>query len=96
MVIIATMSFPPESRDEMKKRFLEQPPLPEGITIKGHYTNTAEGEGIKTIVIYEVDQSKFVEGMLTVNNRYVKYYGVPGFSYSVQPWLEIKEALKLN
>ncbi len=96
MVVITMMSYPPESQSEIVKRFMELPPLPEGITMKGHYINTEVGEGIKTIVIYEVDQTKFVDAMIAIGSRYLRYYGVPGFTYSIQAWLEIKEGLKMS
>jgi hypothetical protein len=94
MVIIGILSYPPESSKEMAKRFLEQPPLPTYITMKGPYFISELGEGIKSIVIYEFDQSKFSEANQFIITRYTKYYGVPGFTYSVHTWLETKEALK--
>ena len=94
MVIIGILSYPPESSKEMGKRFLEQPPGPAYITIKGPYFSSQLGEGIKSIVIYEYDQSKFSEVNQFLIARYAKYYGVPGFTYSIHPWLEVKEALK--
>ena len=94
MVIIGILSYPPESAKEMAKRFLEQPPAPAYITMKGPYFSAELGEGTKSIVIYEFDQSKFSEIYQFIITRYTKYYGVPGFTYSVHPWLEAKEALK--
>ncbi len=57
MVIIGILSYLPESSKEMAKRFLEQPPLPSYITMKGPYFSREVGEGIESIVIYEFDQS---------------------------------------
>ena len=94
MVIIGFLSYPPESSKEMAKRFLEQPPLPTYLTMKGPYFSSELGEGIKSIVIYEFDQSKFSEVNQFIITRFTKYYGVPGFTYSIHPWLEAKEALK--
>ncbi len=51
MVIIGILSYLPESSKEMAKRFLEQPPLPSYITMKGPYFGSEVGEGIKSIVI---------------------------------------------
>ena len=94
MVIIGTLSYPPESSKEMAKRFLEQPSVPAYITMKGPYFSSEVGEGTKAIAIYEFDQSKFSEVNQFIITRFTKYYGVPGFTYSVHPWLEAKEALK--
>ena len=95
MVIIATISFPPESAKEIGKRVLELPPLPKYVTMKGPYVSSDVGVGIKAITVYEFDQSQVRETMELVSNRYVKYYGVPGFTYSIQVWQETAEALKL-
>jgi hypothetical protein len=94
MVIIGILSYPPESSKEMAKRFLEQPPLPAYITMKGPYFSSQVEEGMKSIVVYEFDQSKFSEVNQFIITRFTKYYGVPGFTYSVNTWLEAKEALK--
>ena len=96
MVIITSVSYPPESVDEIAKRFMELPPLPDYITIKGPYINSLEGVGLQTITVYEIeDQSRLAEAITFVGSRMVVYYGVPGFTYSAFPWLEIEEALKL-
>jgi hypothetical protein len=94
MVIIVTMAYPPESAKEIVKRFKEQPPLPAYITLRGPYAIGEVGVGIKVITIYEYDQSKFSEAMDFLGARYAKYVGVPGYTYSIQTWVELKEALK--
>ncbi len=94
MVIIGILSYPPESSKEMAKRFLEQPAVPAYITMRGPYFSADVGEGNKAIVIYEFDQSKFSEANQFIITRFTKYYGVPGFTFSVNTWLEAKEALK--
>jgi hypothetical protein len=94
MVIVAFLSYPPESVKEVTKRFMELPALPAYITMKGPYVSGEVGAGIKVISIYEFDQSKVPETMGLIAARYAKYFGVPGFTYSANIWLEIKEALK--
>ena len=95
MVIIANMSYPTESAGEMPKRFMEQPPLPAYITMKGPYGIFEVGAGIKLIVIYEFDKSKLSEAYEAIAARCTKYLGVPGLTYSTNIWLEAKEAIKL-
>ena len=94
MVIIGITSYPPESVKEHVKRFMELPPLPAYITMKGPYVSSEVGTGIKSISIYEYDQSKFSEAMEVLLARYAKYFGQPGFTYSLHAWHEAKEALK--
>jgi hypothetical protein len=95
MVIIGMLSYPPESAKEIGKRFLAQKPEPSYLTRKGLYILSKIGEGIQTITIYECENSKLSDGMDYIANRYTAYFGVPGFTYSVQVWFEISEALKM-
>jgi hypothetical protein len=46
MVIIGIMSYLPENAKEVAKRFLELPPLPAYITMKGPYVSSEVGAGI--------------------------------------------------
>jgi hypothetical protein len=95
MVIISIVSYPTESSKEVGKRLGEAPPPPAYVTIKGPYVSSEVGVGIKSIVLYEYDQSKTREAIEYVNNRLAKYIGIPGFTYSTHLWLEAREALKL-
>jgi hypothetical protein len=72
---------------------MEQPALPAYITMKGPYFSTETGAGIKTITIYEFDQSKFSEAIGVLGARSAKYF-MPGLTYSLDEWLEVNEALK--
>ena len=95
MVILSLTSYPPESAKEVGKRFVEMPPLPDYITMKGPYITSAVGEGIKGITIYEFEDSKYPEASKFLNERVVVLFDVPGFTYSIEPWLEVQDALKL-
>lgn len=92
MVIIGMISFPTESSIEMGKRFMELPPY---LNKKGPYFSTELGVGIKAISIFEFDPSKLAEASEFINNYYARYIGVPGYTYTVEVWLEAMEALKL-
>lgn len=94
MVIIGMQSYPPESSKELANRFANIPPLPPYVTMKGPYFSSEIGGGVKTITIYEFDQAKGSEAIQAIYNRYAKYYGTPGFTYSINIWLDVKEALK--
>jgi hypothetical protein len=95
MVIIGIISFPPESGTEVGKRLMQLPPLPPFMTLKGPFLISEVGTGIKSITLFEFDQTKTGEAMEYVANRYAKYIGVPGLTYSVALWFEAKEALKM-
>ena len=95
MIIIANTAFPTEHSNEMGKRFGKLPPLPAYMTQKGPYVNSEVGLGVKTVSLYEFDQSKTKEAMEFVGDRYTKFFGVPGFTYSILVWYDVIEAFKM-
>ena len=95
MVIIGTNSFPPESANEIGKRFLELPPLPDYLTMKGPYVHGMMEGGIQGVEVFELDKAKLAEGVEYVTNRYVTYFGIPGFRYAIAPYFEAQEALQM-
>jgi hypothetical protein len=94
MVFITILSYPPGGAKEIGKRFLELPPLPTYITRKGPYFSSEVGAGVKSISIYEFDQSRLSEAREIILNRLGKFFDIPGFTYSAHEWIEVKEALK--
>ena len=95
MVIVAQISYPPESANQIAKRFIEAPPLPAYITRKGPYVSSELTEGILSLNIYEMDNDRLAEGMAFVADAMTTYFGVPGFTYSIRQYLEVQEALSL-
>ena len=55
MVIISDVSFPQESSNDVGKRFLELPPVPEFMTLIGPFVK-GKKDGIHAIEIYELDK----------------------------------------
>lgn len=96
MVIIARLSFSTESSKEMGNRFMETPPLPAYITRKGPYFNSELGLGIQAMSIFECDPSKMANAIEYVHNYYARFIGIPGFTYTVGTWFEVKEAFALG
>ena len=95
MIILGTLSFPPSSGKEVGKAFLQLPPLPDYITMRGPYVHGVKGEGVQSTVIYEFDKSKMAEAFEHVSNRYAPYFDIAGFTYSINVCLEAQEALKV-
>jgi hypothetical protein len=95
MVVITENVFPPESAKGIGKAFLGLPPLPEYITMKGPYILSDTEMGIRSILIYECDNSKIAEALQFVADRVTNYFDVPGYSYAVNAWFEAPEALKM-
>jgi hypothetical protein len=73
---------------------MEAKPAPDFMTTIGPFVKSTI-EGTKTIAIYEFDPSNYIEAREYLANRYAAYHGVPGFKYSLEQWLEVKDALKL-
>jgi hypothetical protein len=95
MIILSTSSFPPESAKEIGKRFTERVPLPDYITMRGPYILPRQGDGVQSITIYEVDRpTRIAEAVEFLSNEQAKYFGVPGYTYSINVTLEVEEALK--
>ena len=95
MVIITENMFPPASAKDIGKAFLELPPLPEYITMKGPFVLGDTERGIRSILIYECDNSKLADALQVVGDRVTNYFDVPGYTYSVNAWYEAQEALKM-
>ena len=95
MVIIGQMSYPPESANEMAKRFLELPEIPAFLNRKGPYVGANISDGVSIFVVYELDNSKLADGMDFIANFYTNFFGVPGFKYQITPHFEVAEALKM-
>ena len=95
MIIASSILYPPESANEIAKRFLETPAIPDYMTKKGPYINSSIGEGITTISFYELDRSKFADGYEFLGNYMATFFGIPGFKYEIRPYFEVEEAMKM-
>ena len=94
MVIITKIAYPTEVTKEMAKRFLELPPTPDYLTRKGPYVTAELGATIRTMSIYELDNSKLADGLKYIGEAMTRFYDISGFTYEIKPWLEVEEALK--
>jgi len=95
MIITTNLSYPPESAQDMAKRFIEAPQIPDFLTRKGPYINASMEKGITTLSIYELDKSKLGEGFEFLGNYMAIFFGVPGFKYEIKPSFDVQEALKM-
>ena len=95
MVTIGMVSFPAESSKEVGKCFNGLPTLPPYITRKGPYIGSELGVGIRAISIFEYDPSKMAEAVEFIGNYYAHFIGVPGYTYTIGTWFEVKEAFKM-
>jgi len=92
MILISMMQNSPESAKEMVKRSMQLSRLPEFIKTRGPYIASVVGEGIKTLTIYDFEDSKYGEAMKHIGKALGAFHGVPGFTYSIGVWLRAKDA----
>lgn len=95
MIIITSITYPTESTQQMAKRFLEAPALPDYLIRKGPFVSASREQGVKTISFYELDNAMIADGIQAISNYMATFFGIPGFKYEVTPYLEIAEALKV-
>jgi hypothetical protein len=95
MIIITNISYPPESAQDMAKRFIEAPQMPNFLKRKGPYVNSTLKEGVTTLSIYELDKSRLGEGYEFIGNYMTAFFGVPGFKYELKVSFDVEEALKM-
>ena len=92
MILMSMIQNPPESAKEMVKRSMQLPRLPEFIKTRGPYISGVVGEGIKTLTIYDFEDSKYAEAIKHIGKVLGAFHGVPGFTYSIQVWFRAKDA----
>lgn len=96
MVIIALLSCPLDSINELGKQFSSLPSSPEYLQIQGNYCYTEKGVGIQNIIIWNVAREKMADAIEFLNTRWVRSYNsVPGLTFSIFPALELSEGIKM-
>ncbi len=95
MVIITTVTYPPERAEEIAKRFIELPLPPDYMTRKGPYVSSNVIDGILILSLYEIEKSNIAEGLEYLGNYMVKFFGVPDFKYDIKPFFDVEEGLKM-
>lgn len=87
MILIGISSYPMASTEEVTKRMMQLPRLPEFIKGRGNYGYLTK-DGVEGIAIYEFDGSKAEEAYEAISEPYRKFADIPGFK------VEIKIAVK--
>ena len=93
MIIIGFASQPLQSNDQVIKRAMELPRLPDYIKGRGNYAyTTMEGSG--GIQIYEFDGSKAEEALWDIAQPYSKFYDIPGYRYELKLAFKAREVMQ--
>ena len=94
MIIIGSSSHPLQSNDQVVKRMVEIPRLPEYIKGKGNYSYATQEGGIESIQIYEFDSSKAEQALWDITQPFGNFYDVPGYRYELKFAVKAREAMQ--
>lgn len=97
MFVVTTVTYPPDKTAQITKKFIKgaEKPLPPFIK-PGHVLTAPAGElGIKNLVIYEIEDAKWKEGIKELGKRYAQFYDIEGFRFSMELMLSTTEAIPL-
>jgi hypothetical protein len=93
MIIIGFARQPLQSNDQVFKRAMELPRLPDYIKGRGNYGySTMEGGG--GIQIYEFDGSKAEEALWDIAQPYTKFSDIPGYRYELKLAFKAREIMQ--
>jgi len=99
MYIVITSLYPNDKSKDVAKIYLkclEKYPLDNNVAIPVvPVAIRATREGIRTMVISEVKKGKLDEAMAIVTNRLVMFHDIPGYRYSIKPFLTLEEGMKV-
>ena len=99
MILISSVKFPYASSKQMVKNMTALSPIKDLITISGPYFMPSVETGVSITTIYEFPSEKYKEAVIHIHRRFATFAtfaNVPGFSYSLNEWLEIDDALKMT
>jgi len=96
MFLMITQTYPTKSVAEVGKvgmELLAKAPPPY-VKRLGVYI-AAGGDGMKTYILYEIEKGQVEEGIKELNKRYVAYFNIEGWKFTVEPLMTVEEALPL-
>ncbi len=96
MFFMVTQTYPTKSVAEVGKvgmELLAKAPPPY-VKRLGVYI-AAGGDGMKTYILYEIEKGQVEEGIKELNKRYVAYFNIEGWKFTVEPLMTVEEALPL-
>ena len=96
MILIARSSFPRSSLKAAAQAFTKLAKLPVTVKRKGPYFHIDENDTIQatSFFIFQDDQITN-EQKKFVKKRLETFGAVPGFTYSIEEWLSMEEALQV-
>ena len=96
MFLMITQTYPTKSVAEVGKvgmELLSKAPPPH-VKRLGVYI-AAGGDGMKTYILYEIEKGHVEEGIKELNKRYVAYFNIEGWKFTVEALMTPEEAVAL-
>jgi hypothetical protein len=94
MILIGFTSYPMQSSEQVMKRMIELPRLPEYIKGRGNYGYVTRDGGVEGIQIYEFDGSKAEEAYEAISEPYTKFADIPGYKMELRIAVKAREYVK--
>jgi hypothetical protein len=98
MIIIVKSRYPMDQARKMAEIYVKEVvknPEPDYMTLHGPYATTDEDQGVTVVSFYELDNAKLADGLQWAGEAMAPYMVVPGLKYTVRPWSDAGEALKI-
>ena len=96
MFLVSTITYPLNQVNTVTAKWQKAvaAPLPSALK-RFNVLVAAEGDGIKSLAIYEVTDDKVGEGIRELTRYYIQFYDIPGFKYVLQPMMLAQESIAL-
>jgi hypothetical protein len=95
MLFMATGTFPLKSAVDAGKIFVESVAKPRPYVNRVGMWMCYGDDGIKTWAVFEVEKGHEEEGLKTIINNYIPFFGVEGYKTKIEPVMKPEEALEL-
>jgi len=96
MFFMVTQTWPTKSTAQVGKVGVEAlaKALPLYVKRLGPYI-VAGGDGFKSYSLYEIEKGQVEEGIKELNKRFVAFFNIEGWKYTIEPLMSVEEALPL-
>jgi hypothetical protein len=94
VIIIVETNWPAESSKTLGEAWMGMEAIPEQMNML--YVGTrGEADCSRGMVIWQVEDSFVADALKYINNDVARYFSVPGFGYTICPWTDPVDALKM-
>ena len=95
MILIATASFPPASVKQAARIYSDMKKLPAAIRRQGPFFKVDPARALNVITVYEIDAAVEWEVKKFLEKRYAVFADIPGFTWEIEQWLNLPDAVSL-